>query len=44
MVLLCAAGSFDFNTYMVDRAKLVNKAMDEAVPLKYPETLNESMR
>ncbi|KAG2452793.1 hypothetical protein HYH02_003022 [Chlamydomonas schloesseri] len=38
------AGSFDFNTYMVDRAKLVNKALDDAVPLKYPETLNESMR
>jgi len=36
--------SFDFNTYMVDRANLVNKALDDAIPLKYPETLVESMR
>ncbi|GFR52285.1 hypothetical protein Agub_g14819, partial [Astrephomene gubernaculifera] len=39
-----AAASFDFNQYMVDRAKLVNKALDEAVPQKYPDTLYESMR
>ncbi|GLC37689.1 Geranylgeranyl pyrophosphate synthase [Pleodorina starrii] len=38
------AGSFDFNQYMVDRATLVNKALDEAVPQKYPDTLYESMR
>lgn len=38
------AGSFDFNSYMTERAKLVNKAMDEAVPQKYPDTLYESMR
>ncbi len=29
---------------MTERAKLVNKAMDEAVPQKYPDTLYESMR
>ncbi|KAG2491721.1 hypothetical protein HYH03_009884 [Edaphochlamys debaryana] len=37
-------GSFDFNSYMTERAKLVNKALDEAVPQKYPDTLYESMR
>eukprot|EP00877_Chromochloris_zofingiensis_P012309 jgi/Chrzof1/7331/Cz02g19200.t1_GGPS[v5.2] len=36
--------SFDFQTYMVDTAKLVNQALDAAVPAKYPETLNDSMR
>ena len=39
-----SAASFDFNKYMMDRAVLVNKALDEAVPQKYPDTLYESMR
>ena len=29
---------------MTDRAKMVNNALDAAVPLKYPEDLTESMR
>jgi hypothetical protein len=40
----CAADSFDFASYMADTAKSVQAALDKAVPLKYPETLNESMR
>ena len=36
--------AFDFGSYMADRAKLVNDALDQAVPLKYPEDLTESMR
>jgi geranylgeranyl diphosphate synthase type II len=38
------APKFDFESYMVERAKLVNKALDQAVPLVYPETLTEAMR
>lgn len=33
-----------FNEYIESRAKLVNKALDEAVPLIYPEVVTESMR
>ena len=36
--------AFDFGSYMTDRAKMVNQALDAAVPLKYPEELTESMR
>jgi len=36
--------TFDFQSYMVDTAKLVNKALDMAIPAKYPEKLTESMR
>ncbi|PNH08036.1 Geranylgeranyl pyrophosphate synthase, chloroplastic [Tetrabaena socialis] len=43
-VELKPAGAFDFGQYMGERAQLVNKAMDEAVPQKYPDTLYESMR
>lgn len=39
-----AAESFDFETYMKSRAKMVNAALDKAVPLEYPEDLTESMR
>lgn len=39
-----AADSFDFKTYMTTTAEQVNAALDAACPLKYPETLNESMR
>jgi len=36
--------AFDFGSYMTERAKMVNQALDAAVPLKYPEDLTESMR
>lgn len=36
--------SFDFQSYMTSTAKQVNAALDKAVPAKYPETLNDSMR
>jgi geranylgeranyl diphosphate synthase type II len=36
--------AFSFESYMRDRAVMVNKALDEAVPLVYPEQLTESMR
>lgn len=36
--------SFDFASYMADTAKSVQAALDKAVPLKYPESLNEGMR
>lgn len=35
---------FNFKQYMVDRAELVNGALDAAVPLQYPEAVVESMR
>jgi hypothetical protein len=38
------ADAFDFASYMADTAKSVQAALDTAVPAKYPETLNESMR
>lgn len=37
-------GGFDFAAYMLDRAELVNKALDTCMPLKYPDTLTDSMR
>ena len=42
--LQLAAGAFDFNSYMGERAKLVNKALDESLPQRYPDVLLESMR
>lgn len=39
-----ADSAFSFESYMRDRAVMVNKALDEAVPLVYPEQLTESMR
>ena len=36
--------AFNFGTYMKERARLVNEALDKSVPLQYPETINESMR
>jgi geranylgeranyl diphosphate synthase type II len=39
-----AAPTFDFESYMKERAVMVNKALDEALPLRYPEVLVESMR
>lgn len=38
------ASAFNFETYMKDRATMVNKAMDEALPQRYPDVLLESMR
>ncbi|WOL06111.1 hypothetical protein Cni_G14843 [Canna indica] len=35
---------FDLSAYMVDKAHLVNAALDRAAPLRYPERLHESMR
>ncbi|KAL8166483.1 hypothetical protein V2J09_007982 [Rumex salicifolius] len=35
---------FNFKSYMLDRAKSVNAALDAAVPLKYPPTIHEAMR
>jgi hypothetical protein len=36
--------SFDFKSYMTSTAEQVNAALDKAVPAKYPEALNDSMR
>lgn len=38
------AERFNFKQYMVNRAELVNDALDAAVPLQYPEAVVESMR
>lgn len=35
---------FDFNEYMRSKAEAVNKALDKAIPLEYPQKLHESMR
>ncbi|KAI3665513.1 hypothetical protein L6452_44140 [Arctium lappa] len=35
---------FDFNSYMVEKANLVNQALDDAVSLKEPVMIHESMR
>lgn len=35
---------FDFNSYMVEKAKSVNQALDAAVSLKEPVKIHESMR
>lgn len=36
--------TFNFAAYMKERATLVNEALDKAVPMQYPEIINESMR
>ncbi|KAL6783996.1 GGPS1 [Auxenochlorella protothecoides x Auxenochlorella symbiontica] len=36
--------AFDFRQYMQQRAALVDAALDLAVPLQYPEKINEAMR
>jgi len=36
--------TFDLTTYLAERRQLVEAAIDQAVPLQYPETLYESMR
>nr|QFH23054.1 geranylgeranyl diphosphate synthase [Taiwania cryptomerioides] len=38
------AVAFDFNEYMQSKGVAVNKALDKAIPLEYPEKLHESMR
>nr|ALJ30094.1 geranylgeranyl pyrophosphate synthase 2 [Stevia rebaudiana] len=35
---------FEFETYMTEKAILVNNALDEAVPLQEPLTIHEAMR
>ncbi|MFQ4139710.1 geranylgeranyl diphosphate synthase CrtE [Nodosilinea sp. PGN35] len=39
-----AAGSFDLESYLAERRPQVEAALDLALPLRYPETLYESMR
>ncbi|KAI3813508.1 hypothetical protein L1987_18233 [Smallanthus sonchifolius] len=39
-----SVASFDFKTYMVEKANKVNHALDEAIPLKEPLKIHESMR
>jgi geranylgeranyl diphosphate synthase type II len=36
--------SFDLKTYLAERRQLVETAIDQALPVQYPETLYESMR
>jgi geranylgeranyl diphosphate synthase type II len=41
----CAGGApFDFNAYVAEQAKLVEKALSDSVPQQYPETIHEAMR
>lgn len=35
---------FDFNQYMGERAKMIDAALDESVPMQYPDVIHESMR
>nr|APX64491.1 geranylgeranyl diphosphate synthase [Phalaenopsis bellina] len=35
---------FDFKSYMLSKAAVVNQALDLAVPLTYPDRINEAMR
>nr|XP_043606349.1 geranylgeranyl pyrophosphate synthase, chloroplastic-like [Erigeron canadensis] len=35
---------FDFNSYMIEKANSVNKALNDAVPLRNPTKIHESMR
>jgi len=35
---------FSFKEYIMQRAELVNAALDRAVPLQYPEAVTEAMR
>ena len=37
-------GAFNFKAYMAERAEQVNKALDEAMPLQYPQVITEAMR
>ncbi|KAK2430297.1 Heterodimeric geranylgeranyl pyrophosphate synthase large subunit 1, chloroplastic [Trifolium repens] len=36
--------NFNFNAYMLEKANRVNKALDEAIVLKEPETIHKAMR
>ncbi|KAL0411129.1 UNVERIFIED_CONTAM: Geranylgeranyl pyrophosphate synthase, chloroplastic [Sesamum latifolium] len=36
--------SFNFNTYVVEKANFVNKALDDAVSVKNPPMIHEAMR
>ncbi|GMN29682.1 hypothetical protein TIFTF001_002509 [Ficus carica] len=35
---------FDFKAYMIQKAESVNRALDEAVPIREPVTIHEAMR
>lgn len=35
---------FDFKAYMLSKAEVVNRALDLAVPLEYPDRIHEAMR
>jgi len=39
-----AKTGFDFNMYMGQRAKMIDAALDQSVPMQYPEVIHESMR
>ncbi|XP_076955540.1 geranylgeranyl pyrophosphate synthase, chloroplastic-like [Bidens hawaiensis] len=36
--------AFDFNSYMLEKASVVNQALDNAIPIKNPVKIHESMR
>ncbi|KAG9138471.1 hypothetical protein Leryth_012763 [Lithospermum erythrorhizon] len=36
--------SFDFDDYMATKATLINKALDESVPMQHPVKIHEAMR
>ena len=36
--------TFDLSTYLSDRRQLVEAALDQTLPVNYPENLYESMR
>jgi hypothetical protein len=42
--LQCYAATFNFALYMEAKAKIVNEALDAAVPMAYPEMVHESIR
>jgi hypothetical protein len=44
LMIAVNAEAFDFKEYMMQRAMLVNVALDKAVPLQYPEVVTEAMR
>ena len=39
-----ATPSFDFKAYMMERALLINAALDASVPRQYPYLINDAMR
>lgn len=43
-VVPTAPPEFDFKAYMLSQAEVVNRALDLAVPLAYPDRIHEAMR